>query len=359
MDRREAIREYVLQGDFPEKGLSQAIARQFGISRQAAHGHLSRLVRDGVLSAAGKTRNRTYHLPILTLAEFLVPIGEDWPEDRVWRERIAPVLINLPENVTNIWHYGFTEMFNNAIDHSGGSEIFVGVAKQGRRTNIIVHDNGEGIFRKIKRELGLPDEHSSILELAKGKLTTDPKRHSGQGIFFTSRAVDFFGISSGDLFFSHEGGRPKDYLTDSLPTERGTDVWLQLHDRSDRLLRSVFDKYAAAEDDLEFSRTVVQLELARHEGEELISRSQAKRVVTRFEEFKEVVLDFDGIKTIGQAFADEVFRVFALDHPGTSLLPIRMNEDVTRMVARAQIAARLASPDLESSRNGRQEQLDL
>lgn len=339
MSRYDDIKALVLEGDFPPDGLTAFVANAFHISRQAAHVHLSRLVSEGVLEATGQTRNRVYRLPVRTLAEFHLPINADWPEDRVWREKAAPIFTTLPANVSNIWHYAFTEMYNNAIDHSGGTEILVGIARQGHRINTIIHDNGEGIFRKIKRELRLPDERSSILELAKGKLTTDPSRHSGQGIFFTSRAMDYFAISSGNLFFSHDQDQPRDYLTDSSPSEPGTDVWLQLDDRSTRTLRTVFDEFASEEGDYEFSKTVVALDLARHEGEDLISRSQAKRVVARFEQFKEVVLDFARIKTIGQAFADEMFRVFALDHPQTRLIPVGMNEDVTRMVMRAQAAA--------------------
>lgn len=339
MSRHDEIRALVLEGGFPKASLSRHIAERFHISRQAAHVHLSELVKEGVLAASGNTRNRVYRLPVRTLAEFTLPISAEWPEDRVWRERIAPVLNALPENVANMWHYGFTEMYNNAIDHSGGLEIQVGVARQGYTTNIVIHDNGEGIFRKIKRELNLPDERSSILELAKGKLTTDPSRHTGQGIFFTSRAMDYFAIVSGNLYFSHDQDRPRDYLTDASPAEPGTDVWLQLDDRSTRTLRGVFDQFTSEEGDYEFSKTVVALDLARHEGEDLVSRSQAKRVVARFEQFKDVVLDFAGIKTIGQAFADEMFRVFALEHPQTRLVPIGMNEDVTRMVMRAQAGA--------------------
>jgi hypothetical protein len=339
MSTYDEIKEFLLSPDFAAAGLSACIAGRFGITRQAAHAHLARLVSEGFLEARGKTRNRTYALPIRSLAEFALPIRAEWPEDRVWRERIAPVLAGLPESVHNIWHYAFTEMYNNAIDHSGGSKIFVGVMRQGRRTHMVVHDDGEGIFRKIRRELALPDERTSILELAKGKLTTDPKHHSGQGIFFTSRAVDYFAITSGNLYFSHEQGEMEDFLVDSSPSEPGTDVWLQLDDRSDRELRRVFDRYASEEGDYEFSKTIVALDLATHEGEELVSRSQAKRVVARFEHFREVVLDFDRIRSVGQAFADEIFRVFVLEHPRTRLVAIHMNEDVTRMVSRAQAAA--------------------
>ncbi|MEJ2325312.1 MAG: STAS-like domain-containing protein, partial [Chromatiaceae bacterium] len=90
-----------------------------------------------------------------------------------------------------------------------------------------------------------------------------------------------------------------------------------------------------------FSRTVVPLHLAQYEGEKLISRSQAKRVSHRFERFKLVELDFAGISEIGQAFADELFRVFPAAHPGIRITPINTEPEVARMIKRA-VAAREA-----------------
>jgi hypothetical protein len=49
----------------------------------------------------------------------------------------------------------------------------------------------------------------------------------------------------------------------------------------------------------------------QYEGESLMSRSQARRLMNRFDRFSEVVLDFTGVNFIGQGFADEIFRVFA------------------------------------------------
>ena len=104
-------------------------------------------------------------------------------EDRVWFEDIAPSLRELPRKVLDIWQYCVTEMVNNAIDHSDGKRIVVTVSQTAGNTRISLHDDGVGIFRKLQAALGLPQEREAILELAKGKLTTDPLRHSGQGIF--------------------------------------------------------------------------------------------------------------------------------------------------------------------------------
>jgi len=60
-----------------------------------------------------------------------------------------------------------------------------------------------------------------------------------------------------------------------------------------RRLQTVFDEFTDSEE-YTFDKTVVPLRLAQHEGEKLVSRSQAKRVAHRFERFKRVELDFTG-----------------------------------------------------------------
>lgn len=77
------------------------------------------------------------------------------------------------------------------------------------------------------------------------------------------------------------------------------------------------------------------VELSKTGEETFTSRSQAKRIVTRLEKFKEVVLDFSDVQEIGPAFADQIFRVFASQYPETHLIPINANEQVTKMIQRA------------------------
>lgn len=311
-----------------------ATAQRFGVSRQAVHRHLASLIKDGWVEASGSTRNKKFSLKSFTLGEWTLPLSSRLQEDIVWRERLLPHFAGAPENILTLWHYGFTEMLNNAIDHSGGHEVHLGLLRDALKTELVLIDDGEGIFRKIMRELNLYDERQALLELSKGKLTTDPMRHTGEGIFFTSRAFDDFSIESDKLNFSHRNDQPKDWLIDSDADGGGTAVWLGLANDSTRTLKEVFDAYATPEGDFEFSKTVVSVRLARHEGESLVSRSQAKRLTARFERFREVVLDFGGVATLGQAFADELFRVYANAHPDTRLVPVNMNEDVSKMVWR-------------------------
>ena len=80
---------------------------------------------------------------------------------------------------------------------------------------------------------------------------------------------------------------------------------------------------------------MVPVRLVKHGMEQLISRSQAKRLLARFERFKVVILDFKGVDEIGQAFADEVFRVFPATHPDVRLIPVNTTRDVKKLIRRA------------------------
>ena len=111
-------------------------------------------------------------------------------------------------------------------------------------------------------------------------------------------------------------------------------VFMQLANASPRTTKAVFDMFAAPEE-YTFAKTLVPARLAQHEGEKLVSRSQGKRLTMRFERFQTVVLEFAGVAEIGQAFADEVFRVFQTAHTKTTLVPTSMTPGVKAMVSRA------------------------
>lgn len=78
-----------------------------------------------------------------------------------------------------------------------------------------IRDDGEGIFKKLTRLCNLPDERQALIELSKGKLTTDPDNHSGEGIFFTFRAFDVFMIDSKELQFSHNNNFKYNFFDES------------------------------------------------------------------------------------------------------------------------------------------------
>ncbi|MBI4650755.1 HipA domain-containing protein [Candidatus Desantisbacteria bacterium] len=200
-------------------------------------------------------------------------------------------------------------------------------------TEIVIYDNGEGIFKKIQRELSLLDERHSVLELSKGKLTTDPENHTGEGIFFSSRMFDHFAIISGSVCFSHKNNEIDDWVLEPQKFSTGTGVFMTLKNNTSRTTKEVFDKFTSGED-YGFTKTIVPVRLAQYGNEKLISRSQAKRLLVRIDKFKIVIFDFDGVATIGQAFADEIFRVYNKKNPNIEIITIKTNKNIDQIINR-------------------------
>jgi hypothetical protein len=189
--RGEAIRQFILDNvEHHPKDIAGFTSSAFGITRQAVNKHIKILLEQNALQQSGITRNKHYLLYPLEEWEQIYKLDGALEEHVVWTDDIAPRLGSLPNNVLDIWHYGFTEILNNAIDHSSGSVVSVRLKKTATFSEISIYDDGEGIFMKIQRAMGLSDERHAVLELSKGKLTTDPDNHTGEGIFFSSRMFD-------------------------------------------------------------------------------------------------------------------------------------------------------------------------
>lgn len=316
------------------RDLVARVAAQLGLSPSRVNMQVRALIAGGYLRKQGSTR------PVYTRGEhrrFLRSYPKDGlAEDRVWHADLLPLLTDLPRNVLDIAQHGVTEMVNNAVDHSEARGVTVAMECSHGRLQLGVTDDGIGIFRKISRALALPDERLALLELSKGKLTTDPQRHSGEGIFFTSRMFDAFQIVSGGLVFDHDASLELDLLDEAGET-RGTRVDMQIATSSPRMVGDVFAEYSSWPDEYSFARTVVPVRLAKVGDEQLVSRSQAKRLLLRVERFRHVVLDFAGVASVGQAFADEIFRVFANAHPKVELVAVHAVADVQQMIRRAEV----------------------
>jgi len=196
--------------------------------------------------------------------------------------------------------------------------------------DISISDDGIGIFKNIKAKFNLTDEKDALLELAKGKRTTDKTHHSGQGIFFTSKVFDDFIIASDGITFSSS----PEMGTQAKTTDAGisTLVYMRLANNSNKRLKETFDKFST-EIPGDFDKTIVPIHLAN--SSDLVSRSQARRILSGLELFKEITLDFKDIEYIGQAFADEIFRVFTNLNPGTTILAQNANLEVQNMINRA------------------------
>jgi len=50
------------------------------------------------------------------------------------------------------------------------------------------------------------------------------------------------------------------------------------------------------------------------------------------DKFKTVMLDFKDVSLVGQAFVDEIFRVFKNEHPDINIKYLNANNDVDDMI---------------------------
>lgn len=315
------------------------VVKRTGYSRTYVNRFFQQLCDEGKLILLGKANTARYiaatgteskksRQRVLEVHKILVNRGltEDVVLQRVKDQ--SGIFSHLPENVIRILDYAFTEMLNNAIEHSRSKKIVVRMKRLAGRINFKVVDRGIGIFKAIKRSRHLANELEAIQELIKGKLTTDPRRHSGEGIFFTSKVGDRLLIkgSGKKLVFDN---KQSDVFVEDINPIMGTAVEFSIAERSKRELGDVFAAYAG--DDYEFAKTVVTIALFKGSGD-YISRSQARRVLAGLEKFKTVVLDFKGMRTVGQAFADEVFRVWQKNHPAISIEVRNANENIQLMI---------------------------
>ena len=248
-------------------------------------------------------------------------------EDVVWAH-VRSELGEIPDAARHILGYAVTEMANNAIDHSQGTTLTASLSQHGRSVCVVIGDDGIGAFRSMADTFGYDDVADAVVDLTKGKRTTDPRRHSGEGIFFTSKAVDTFSLDANGYRFVVDNRIPDIALGEGLAT--GTTVELTIDLDTPRQLIDVF---AAHTEEGEFVRSTPRIQLINH-GEEFLSRSQAKRFALGLEEFEHVILDFTGVELVGQGFADELFRVWQADHPNVRLDVAGANAGVALMIGR-------------------------
>ena len=331
-----------------EKGKisTQDLASKFKISRQYAHDLITFLLKKGDLIKIGSTRSAYYILPKdvnrirrgKELSQRFINVKLKEHEVYEKLEKQNPFILSLPDSIKSILYYAFTEMFNNAIEHSKSKYIDVKMSLANDKLVFKVDDPGIGVFRNIKLRKKLGTELEAIQELLKGKTTTMPKSHSGEGIFFTSKIADVFVLKSYNYRLTVNNDIDDIFVEEltfsNEKTRKGTSVSFSISVNSKKHLNDIFRKYQSDPKEYAFDKTEIHVKLYTL-GSIYISRSQARRILAGLEKFRLIILDFDQVPTAGQAFADEIFRVFQKKYPGIKIKPINMNESVKFMVERA------------------------
>ena len=314
--------EKIVQND---DGISKSVSEAFSVNQNTVHTYINELVDENIIK---RVKRGQYEL-VKAIHEYDLnrENGDLDTDTYAYDYCLEQHISHLSPNVQAIWSYSFSEMINNVMDHSNAKDVKIIIEQDYLNTSVMIVDNGIGIFQKIKEHFKFSTLDEAICELFKGKLTTDSQNHSGEGIFFSSKMMDdFFIVSSGKIFTTNKYDNSK-IISIAAETEIGTGVIMSLSNFSLKNPQEVFDLYANV--DGGFIKTKIPMKNIFDSSP--VSRSQAKRVCNRLEKFREVVIDFEGVQWMGQGFAHQLFIVFAREHPDIQLIPINMNEDITKM----------------------------
>lgn len=310
-----------------------SLASLLRITPQAVYYHLAALRDDGVVQQVGRGRGARWVLLFDHRLVWGLGPDVDVAEFQMWQhaqEVMAAELAAANEHARAILNYSVTEVLNNAIDHSNGTKVeLLGVAR-GDDIEITVSDDGVGAFKKVQEHFQLSDELEAIAHLAKGQQTTWAERHTGQGLFFSSRAVDVFEVESGSRIWLVDNVRGDTTVMAGV-RRAGTRVVLRTRKERTLTMKAVFDQHSIEE--YAFDKGAVRVALSEH-GNEFVSRSEAKRLGVGLELYGQVELDFANVRAVGQGFVDELFRVWVREHPGTTFTYSNANEEVTFMIER-------------------------
>lgn len=318
----------LINADVHQNDLVQYCADNLSLSKNTVTKYIAELITEGKLLRTQTGRYTAYTLPAETKS-FSFTCADTKSEEDAWRAVLPFVGKQQPE-VMQILDYSFLEMCNNVLEHSGAEHFSVTVEKTLTKIRIIIADDGIGIFAKIKNDMQLWDENQAVIELSKGKFTSSPQNHSGEGIFFSSKLCDQFAIFSGTLSYSPQETIPKDSIP--LQPVQGTTVVLTVLCNTQKKAQSIFSEFAGTDSSEPQFKTIVQVRFMEQEGISLTSRSQARRLLNRLEKFTCAVFDFSGVSFIGQAFADEIFRVYPTKNTHTKLEYINANESIEAMI---------------------------
>jgi len=312
--------------------LDVELAARTNVSQRSARRTLARLVELNWLVREGSARRPAWRPgPLRQVVQRYELAGLE--EDLPWSLDFAPHFV-LPPNVLRMVQQAFCELLNNAIGHSGGTHVTVSLRQTASQAQLLVSDNGVGLFERIAQSFAIASPALAMLELSKGKLTSQPERHTGQGLFFTSRLADVFDLHANDAAFQQRAWDERGWHPQRALRHTGTSIYAAFALDTPRTLDGVRSAYSVGDDPfgVEFSRTVVPLRLITSTIEGLESRAQARRVCARLGEFRRAEIDFGGVASVGHAFADEMFRVFGPAQRSLELVPVNMTPAVAALV---------------------------
>lgn len=332
---QQKIKNYLLRLIKSErKDFVKSTVESFNVSRSSVYNYVKQMEADGIIEKKGSAytlRTNYYH--------YFFDNNGTLGEDRIYKQFISQH-INFKKNVNSIWNYAFTEMMNNAIEHSKAKNISVAIYQNQLDTKILIVDDGIGIFKNIQRFMKEnKNEYVTLREcvslLFAGKFTTAKEFHTGEGIFFTSHIMDEFVIYSDDNFFTRNNFKSTQIedinLHNLMQMESGTAVSMTINNDSKKVLSEIFDTFAPVDEG--FVKTSVPV-AHMFTGGNPVSRSEARRLLECISLFNDINLDFSGVEEIGQGFAHELFVLGKQKYPHINLRTENTCKAVEDMIKR-------------------------
>ncbi|MBR5220835.1 MAG: DUF2250 domain-containing protein [Clostridia bacterium] len=332
---QEKVKNYILRLIKNErKDYVKATIEAYNISKTSVYNYVKQMETDGLI----EKKDNKY---ILKNSVYFYSFKNDGTleEDQIYNQFISQH-IQFKTNVNTIWNYAFTEMMNNAIEHSESQNIYVSIYQNCLDTKILIVDDGIGIFKNIQRFIKKTRNEDTPLRecvslLFAGKFTTAKQFHSGEGIFFTSHIMDEYVIYSDDNFFTRNNFTSRQIedsnLHEYMRIKNGTVVRMTLDNNTKKVLSEVFNRYAPADEG--FVKTTIPV-AHMFPGGNPVSRSEARRLLGSISLFNDIDLDFTGVDEIGQGFTHEIFVLGKQNYPNIKLNPINMCKTVEDMIKR-------------------------
>ena len=339
-EKRELIkRQLVEMINNDDKDFAPKLMESYGITLTSVRRYIDTPLNNNIII---KSSNKDCGYELVWMEKSYVYNIKDTAleEHEIYADILAPVITHCSQQACLIWPYVFVEIMNNAIEHSGGNKIICKIRKSFLFTDVIIADNGLGIFKRIKDYVKSENDinintKDIIMELHKGKLTIAKYLHSGEGIFFVSKMLDYFAICSDNQVFykgDSDDSSLKDYLESYAGkiSGHGTTVWMELSNFTTKSMQEVFNEFSTDKEG--FAKTTIPIyDICT--GGYPVARSLARKLTFRMEEFSEITLDFANVPMIGQGFAHEVFVVFKHKYPKINILIKNANEDVQNMIS--------------------------
>ena len=255
--------------------LALQLEQAFTLGRRRARRLLDQMVALQWLHAEGTRRRPRFRPGPLrqVVRRYELPNVE---EDLAWSRDFAPYFA-LPDAVLRLARHAFTELVNNAAEHSGGSQVTVSMRQTPTNMQLLVSDDGCGLFARLGTSHHLETPALAMLELGKGRLTSQPSRHTGRGLYFTARVADVLDLHANDAAFQHRGWQPHHWQPVRPAARGGTSVFVAFSLDTARCLDAEMRAHSLDGAGYGFERTRVALSLLGDAQQGLESRAQARR----------------------------------------------------------------------------------